>query len=72
MPRPLTRKEMRAYHDALAPMLVWLGRAQKRLDERGEQETRDLTARAYDAIHALRVHWHYQSVNGAAQVNDGE
>jgi hypothetical protein len=61
---------MQAYRDALAPMLMWLGKAQKRVDQRGEQESRDLTARAYDAIHALRVHCHYQSVNGAAQVNE--
>ena len=65
----LTRNEMQLYRQRLAGIMRWLARAEKRLRERDEGETAELTRQAYNAVYRLSVHCHYESCDGAGEAN---
>ena len=65
---------MRAYHERIGPIMRWFGSALRRLKRLGafgdEAETCRLTVAVYNALHALKVHTHYASIDGAGQLNE--
>jgi len=66
----MTRKEMAAFGSIVGPMLPWWAKVESRLQDRGEWETRDKVLAVRDAIHALSVHLHYETIDGAGKVNE--
>jgi hypothetical protein len=61
----LTKAQAAALLKRVEPMLTYLGRCKKRLDERGYDHRsafyRAVNA-AYDGVHSLRITLHYESI----------
>jgi hypothetical protein len=70
----LTPKQAEALGQRVGPMLRFLSRCRKRLDSGGfdtHSKFYALVVQAHDAIHSLRIHLHYRSIeHGVAEPPD--
>jgi hypothetical protein len=65
MKTELTTSQARAFRERIAPTLQFLHRCRKRLDTGGfdpKNTIYTVVTDAYDAIHALHIEPHYQSI----------